>query len=143
MVNKSPVISNCNILIWLVCHKISFVKEKTIYFSFRFLDKFLYLSTCIVLRIKEINLKIDSTCIKMHMTILHVITCRFSYILNDIIYKYQNWFMEGVGYTDIYFLSESVVARMGFTQYMYKTFLNRTKDILKCVKDKTNSMHFS
>lgn len=46
-------------------------------------------------------------------------------------------------YTDIYFLSESVVARMGFTQYMYKTFLNRTKDILKCVKDKTNSMHFS
>lgn len=51
--------------------------------------------------------------------------------------------MEGVGYTDIYFLSESVVARMGFTQYMYKTFLNRTKDILKCVKDKTNSMHFS
>lgn len=88
MVNKSPVISNCNILIWLVCHKISFVKEKSIYFSFRILDKFLYLSTCIVLRIKEINLKIDSTCIKMHMTILHVITCRFSYILNDIIYNY-------------------------------------------------------
>lgn len=47
------------------------------------------------------------------------------------------------GYTDMYFLSDSVVARMGFTQYMYKTFLNRTKDILKCVKDKTNSMHFS
>lgn len=51
--------------------------------------------------------------------------------------------MEGVGYTDIYFLSDNAVARMGFTQYMYKTFLNRTKDILKCVKDKTNSMHFS
>lgn len=51
--------------------------------------------------------------------------------------------MEGVGIPIYISCQKALLQEWGSHNNMYKTFLNRTKDILKCVKDKTNSMHFS
>lgn len=55
--------------------------------------------------------------------------------------KIDSWKVLGI---PIYIsCQKALLQEWGSHNNMYKTFLNRTKDILKCVKDKTNSMHFS